>query len=152
MVGRSGATGLRFKDVMASARMRPALMCGRSEIADDMVMSTCPPIKSGTVFAEPLYGTWTNSIPVLSRKSSMVRCEELPTPVEAYVTWPGFAFMSATSSFTVFGGRVSRTARDRKSTRLNSSHVRISYAVFCLKKKKHSGISRALHAGEHRAP
>src|SRR5690554_7499330 len=28
------------------------------------------------------------------------------------------------------------TAGDRKSTRLNSSHVRISYAVFCLKKKK----------------
>src|SRR3989442_5834923 len=27
---------------------------------------------------------------------------------------------------------------DRKSTRLNSSHVRISYAVFCLKKKKTS--------------
>src|SRR5690606_42152735 len=26
-------------------------------------------------------------------------------------------------------------ARDRKSTRLNSSHVKISYAVFCLKKK-----------------
>src|SRR5690349_22678570 len=26
---------------------------------------------------------------------------------------------------------------DRKSTRLNSSHVEISYAVFCLKKKKH---------------
>src|SRR5690554_3668087 len=29
-----------------------------------------------------------------------------------------------------------RSDRDRKSTRLNSSHVRISYAVFCLKKKK----------------
>src|SRR5690554_7162103 len=29
-----------------------------------------------------------------------------------------------------------KTRRDRKSTRLNSSHVRISYAVFCLKKKK----------------
>src|SRR5207249_9255326 len=29
-----------------------------------------------------------------------------------------------------------RTQRDRKSTRLNSSHVSISYAVFCLKKKK----------------
>src|SRR5204862_8023586 len=28
------------------------------------------------------------------------------------------------------------TGRDRKSTRLNSSHVEISYAVFCLKKKK----------------
>src|SRR5204863_8648702 len=31
---------------------------------------------------------------------------------------------------------------DRKSTRLNSSHVEISYAVFCLKKKKHSTIIR----------
>src|SRR3989442_14631320 len=29
-----------------------------------------------------------------------------------------------------------RPRGDRKSTRLNSSHVRISYAVFCLKKKK----------------
>src|SRR5690606_41687120 len=29
-----------------------------------------------------------------------------------------------------------RAAGDRKSTRLNSSHVKISYAVFCLKKKK----------------
>src|SRR5690625_5454678 len=32
-------------------------------------------------------------------------------------------------------GRISET-EDRKSTRLNSSHVAISYAVFCLKKKK----------------
>src|SRR5207249_6683786 len=31
-----------------------------------------------------------------------------------------------------------RRARDRKSTRLNSSHVSISYAVFCLKKKKNT--------------
>src|SRR2546430_8267176 len=31
---------------------------------------------------------------------------------------------------------VLRKARDRKSTRLNSSHSQISYAVFCLKKKK----------------
>src|SRR5437868_15260868 len=29
--------------------------------------------------------------------------------------------------------------QDRKSTRLNSSHVSISYAVFCLKKKKRTG-------------
>src|SRR5690554_7373809 len=31
----------------------------------------------------------------------------------------------------------SESSLDRKSTRLNSSHVRTSYAVFCLKKKKH---------------
>src|SRR3989442_1852636 len=30
-----------------------------------------------------------------------------------------------------------KNSGDRKSTRLNSSHVRISYAVFCLKKKNH---------------
>src|SRR5256885_11616916 len=32
--------------------------------------------------------------------------------------------------------------RDRKSTRLNSSHLVISYAVFCLKKKKQSSSAR----------
>src|SRR3712207_7380203 len=32
------------------------------------------------------------------------------------------------------------TATDRKSTRLNSSHANISYAVFCLKKKKKNTI------------
>src|SRR5437773_11549628 len=31
----------------------------------------------------------------------------------------------------------SDACQDRKSTRLNSSHITISYAVFCLKKKKH---------------
>src|SRR5438034_8735789 len=34
------------------------------------------------------------------------------------------------------GGDLERALRDRKSTRLNSSHTVISYAVFCLKKKK----------------
>src|SRR5690349_24172633 len=33
-------------------------------------------------------------------------------------------------------GRPTGSPQDRKSTRLNSSHVEISYAVFCLKKKK----------------
>src|SRR5258707_11485672 len=33
---------------------------------------------------------------------------------------------------------------DRKSTRLNSSHANISYAVFCLKKKKRGGSTSAL--------
>src|SRR3712207_8785067 len=35
--------------------------------------------------------------------------------------------------------------RDRKSTRLNSSHANISYAVFCLKKKKNKLSSNILH-------
>src|SRR5690606_40764472 len=36
-----------------------------------------------------------------------------------------------------------RPSSDRKSTRLNSSHVKISYAVFCLKKKTHDNIKRS---------
>src|SRR5947199_2637574 len=37
----------------------------------------------------------------------------------------------------VLGHRRQTDVGDRKSTRLNSSHLGISYAVFCLKKKKH---------------
>src|SRR3712207_7975128 len=40
--------------------------------------------------------------------------------------------------------------RDRKSTRLNSSHANISYAVFCLKKKKIDGNTRQIDAGTYR--
>src|SRR5436309_10379545 len=36
---------------------------------------------------------------------------------------------------------------DRKSTRLNSSHVKISYAVFCLKKKKYRSGTRHRRCG-----
>src|SRR5205814_8886437 len=42
---------------------------------------------------------------------------------------------SRTDSFGSLSGNVA-SAVDRKSTRLNSSHLGISYAVFCLKKKK----------------
>src|SRR5947209_15809653 len=41
------------------------------------------------------------------------------------------------------GRVVGRTCSDRKSTRLNSSHANISYAVFCLKKKKKNNMSTA---------
>src|SRR5690606_40611490 len=44
---------------------------------------------------------------------------------EYYLTWSADAFEI----------RIGRQQQDRKSTRLNSSHVKISYAVFCLKKK-----------------
>src|SRR5256885_7125601 len=60
-----------------------------------------------------------------------------------------------TSEFYAFGGYSSRHGtgnayrrygnnerKDRKSTRLNSSHLVISYAVFCLKKKKTNPISQ----------
>src|SRR5437870_10429274 len=45
-----------------------------------------------------------------------------------------WGYPSAVSNITAWGQKHGRI--DRKSTRLNSSHVAISYAVFCLKKKK----------------
>src|SRR3712207_8891779 len=48
------------------------------------------------------------------------------------------AYQGFTGGMFIAGGQL-----DRKSTRLNSSHANISYAVFCLKKKKHT-ISLAL--------
>src|SRR2546430_12811388 len=41
--------------------------------------------------------------------------------------------------------RVEQRRADRKSTRLNSSHSQISYAVFCLKKKTNNPDSRRRH-------
>src|SRR5690606_41726460 len=40
------------------------------------------------------------------------------------------------AAIIVWADRAADYCPDRKSTRLNSSHVKISYAVFCLKKKK----------------
>src|SRR5437870_10320845 len=48
-----------------------------------------------------------------------------------------------------FGERVTP---DRKSTRLNSSHVAISYAVFCLKKKKKTQLTLAFSLTRSTSP
>src|SRR5690554_4705847 len=47
--------------------------------------------------------------------------------------------VGSSNSGEVGGHHAGYLDQDRKSTRLNSSHVRISYAVFCLKKKKKRG-------------
>src|SRR5947207_10717249 len=59
----------------------------------------------------------------LVRKDRRIECRELPDPRER-----------ALDVRTLDDGAVTR-GEDRKSTRLNSSHTVISYAVFCLKKK-----------------
>src|SRR2546427_3659446 len=66
------------------------------------------------------------------------------------IRWPG-----GLKLWRVSGGNVDLGAkrpyepavapRDRKSTRLNSSHSQISYAVFCLKKKKNKSQRDNLH-------
>src|SRR2546422_1309476 len=53
---------------------------------------------------------------------------------------------STCSSASLVAGKVAAKMTDRKSTRLNSSHGYISYAVFCLKKNVTDLAVRAIHA------
>src|SRR5688572_32352005 len=69
---------------------------------------------------------------------SEVEDDALVLPVDQVLRRPGGELRAAPAVEPV-GGRVDVVGvaeRDRKSTRLNSSHSQISYAVFCLKKKK----------------
>src|SRR2546426_5479828 len=65
------------------------------------------------------------------------RCDEAVSALESAVNLSGgLAFTTAALGHAYARAGKRREARDRKSTRLNSSHLVISYAVFCLKKKK----------------
>src|SRR5690606_40672953 len=77
-------------------------------------------------------GVQTCALPILTRgqKSDAQYYRDLvrfigDTPVDFILLDPSAASFEAEIN-----------SQDRKSTRLNSSHVKISYAVFCLKKKK----------------
>src|SRR2546421_4378328 len=75
----------------------------------------------------------------------------------AFPSYPAntFAPLIETSPVTPVGRMFpasSRMAIDRKSTRLNSSHDQISYAVFCLKKKKKIPTPDLTHKQHRYAP
>src|SRR3712207_7761080 len=53
----------------------------------------------------------------------------------AVVWMVGLTALLIAEELPLIGWRLLRPSADRKSTRLNSSHANISYAVFCLKKK-----------------
>src|SRR5256885_7616375 len=59
--------------------------------------------------------------------------DALPISSRQNVVWPGAV---VSQDLTGLRSNKHRSVVDRKSTRLNSSHLVISYAVFCLKKKK----------------
>src|SRR5688572_29833551 len=100
--------GIRSSRGMGRARDR------RAASAADQDFAAAPPIQS------PVAYPGENDEAAMRRLLST----SLVTVAVASLPW--------TSGLTV--GRT--TVRDRKSTRLNSSHSQISYAVFCLKKKK----------------
>src|SRR5947208_11894588 len=74
-----------------------------------------PRVPPGTIIG------WAENLPIQYQSNEVPNIAEVKTRQDYYqIDWPV----------------VTRQRQDRKSTRLNSSHQIISYAVFCLKKKK----------------
>src|SRR5256885_11024878 len=73
---------------------------------------------------------------------------------DALPIYSRFGFVTNTasgnvSSYTIGSDGALMLLKDRKSTRLNSSHLVISYAVFCLKKKKPTTTPHRCHRCRH---
>src|SRR3989304_8347081 len=100
-----------------------SMMADNPEAAHMMEAITAPNVQPAT--------ETTGGQPLEFREENGVKVFELTTKA---VQWPildGVTVTAYTYNGTVPGPMI----RDRKSTRLNSSHGYISYAVFCLKKK-----------------
>src|SRR5690606_41430546 len=79
----------------------------------------------------------------LFRSQAVVHGEALARPVHRTAQAPDLPGNGAAGLFLPLPDLFQEL--DRKSTRLNSSHVKISYAVFCLKKKKKNSITNLYH-------
>src|SRR5690606_41942547 len=87
------------------------------------------------------YATLFRSVVLLSRQGCGM-CERAAQQLEELAAELGFEFTVTDVDAAAAAGDPALRAEfgDRKSTRLNSSHVKSSYAVFCLKKKcTHTG-------------
>src|SRR5690606_16385748 len=86
-----------------------------------------PPVEEGTILFMPMT---LPGVSIQQAASIMQRQNAI------------IAGMPEVASVVGKTGRANTATEDRKSTRLNSSHVKISYAVFCLKKKKKKKITK----------
>src|SRR2546430_11398940 len=67
--------------------------------------------------------------------------------IKSYLDYGAFQPIQIAGIIALEGDQ--KCVADRKSTRLNSSHSQISYAVFCLKKKKHTRYTCNCPAAAH---
>src|SRR3989454_6744117 len=90
-----------------------------------------------TLFPYPtLFRSWAASLVALDQLPNDPNIKQAIAEAQAVGggKWPG-------ATLPDIGQLTAQASRDRKSTRLNSSHLVISYAVFCLKKKKNNRTS-----------
>src|SRR5690606_23835638 len=116
-VSESAAAEVRGGGVLGAATPSAVAAGGRS---------------GGVLGAAEVWGRGVLGVATTSLAEGLAR-ERLACSTSRLVMRPSCA---ATAPRSMPASRASARAADRKSTRLNSSHVKISYAVFCLKKKK----------------
>src|SRR5205809_6223509 len=88
---------------------------------------------NGFCLCLPAFHRSLHSFP--TRRSSDLVCLEVST-AEWVCSWSSRSVRVTVEDAPLLAASASSRSRDRKSTRLNSSHGYISYAVFCLKKKR----------------
>src|SRR5439155_21680577 len=86
--------------------------------------------------ALPIYNARTPHEPSIRPKAPPARANSKLSVSSCRTMRPRLAPMAVRMAISLWRPVAREGNRDRKSTRLNSSHVAISYAVFCLKKKK----------------
>src|SRR5690606_41291815 len=110
-------------------------MCGLSLHCYSIFFTATPPHEIYTLSLH-------DALPI-SRRVAFLR-PRIIRAIQHYFDSNGFVEVETPVLHPILGGANARpfsTHQDRKSTRLNSSHVKISYAVFCLKKKNECATS-----------
>src|SRR5690606_40950702 len=97
-------------------------------VLDTLSLHDALPISCG-IFHRP------GSLPSPVRSRARAICLLADREIHWDLSFSGSAVRLSTRPGRAPAPRIAVPVRDRKSTRLNSSHVKISYAVFCLKKK-----------------
>src|SRR6266511_2802241 len=120
----------------------PAVRAARSSTVDALADSARPPRRTGWLIAisARLPVPLLLALRVAARRPRRVVLGVVSIAITVsgiFVALVLNAFLTAEPLVNGYNGvQVDLLRQDRKSTRLNSSHVKISYAVFCLKKKK----------------
>src|SRR5438477_9432697 len=107
---------------------------------DDLITSPVPPYKGGAMFQR--YVSLGNSITAGFQAGGINDSTQKQSyAVKLSVAMEGDPFYRPSLTIPGCPPPIDTLFTDRKSTRLNSSHMSISYAVFCLKKKKIIAVS-----------
>src|SRR5690625_6834253 len=90
---------------------------------------------------------------VLPRRLAMTVTSLSRCYLQPWTNTKNFSQVTSTkmNKSNIFTTNRANTNADRKSTRLNSSHVAISYAVFCLKKKKYNKTNYIMKQETHQS-